>query len=139
MRTSLPTLNGRTIGFDQFSEMLDRLTSEVPGNYPPYDIEKIDENTYTLRVAVAGFKPEQIDIEVESETLKISAKAEEANDKEKVYLHKGIAQRSFDRKFQLAPHMVVTEAKNENGLLSVTIVREIPETMKPRKIAITQA
>lgn len=126
----------RAIGFDHLSNLLDSLTTETQ-NFPPHNIEKVDENTYRLTLALAGFKSEDIDIQVEGEILTVSGKAPE--EEEKTFLHKGIATRAFKRKFSLAPHVIVENAKLENGLLNVDLRREIPEPLRPRQIAITQA
>ncbi|RME17409.1 MAG: heat-shock protein [Alphaproteobacteria bacterium] len=129
-----------TIGFDPFADVLNRvLSTEVdPSSYPPYNIEKTDENHYRISVAVAGFKPEELSVEVKDHQLVIAGrKAEEERDENVTYLHRGIAQRAFEKRFQLAEHVQVTGARHENGMLHVELVREIPEALKPRRIEIT--
>ena len=138
-RTQLSPFGGRAIGFDQISDLLDRVTRENPVAYPPYDIEKLSDDNYKLTMALAGFKSDNISVEIEGETLTIAATIpQEEEETPKTYLHKGIAQRSFERKFHLAPHIIVQNAEFTDGLLEITIVREIPETLKPRKIEITK-
>lgn len=126
-----------TIGFDHLASMLDSASHADQGGYPPYNIELLDENAYSISMAVAGFKQSDIDITVERNTLTIVGN--KAQDKERKYLHRGIATRSFERKFQLAEHVQVTAARMEDGLLFIDLVREIPEAMKPRKIQVQGA
>jgi molecular chaperone IbpA len=103
--------------------------------YPPYNIEKADEDAYQITVAVAGFGPQDLDVEIRDGQLVIIGRG--ANDRDKVeYLHRGIARRAFERRFQLAEHVEVKAADLKDGLLIVDLVREIPEAMKPRKIEI---
>lgn len=137
MKTLIPSLGNRVIGLDQLSDLMDRMVNESPAAYPPHNIEKKDENTYELSLAVAGFAPDNLEIEVEGESLKVTGKIDEDAETQKTFLHKGIAQRGFVRKFHLAPHMKVTGASSVNGLLTIQIEREIPEAMKPRKISVT--
>lgn len=139
MRTiDLSPLYKNSIGYDRFASLLENaLRTEQPtSGYPPYDIEAIDENQYTITLAVAGFVNSDLDIQVERGILTVSGK--KTTDKsQKKYLHQGIATRSFVRKFNLADHVFVKDAKLANGLLSIELKREIPEAMKPRKIAIS--
>lgn len=137
-----------TVGFDRVARLLDHtLRASESGNqptFPPYDIEKLGEDDYRVTMAVAGFSESDIDITVENGTLTISGKIEksETNGKdntERKYLHRGIATRAFERRFDLADHIRVGGASLENGLLHVDLVREVPEAMKPRKIAIAGA
>jgi molecular chaperone IbpA len=125
-----------TVGFDRLVPLLDAAMRVDEGvSYPPYNIEKLGENDYRITMAVAGFAPEDLNIEVRENTIVISGgKTDEV--KEGQYLHRGIAARSFERRFQLADHVQVKGASIENGLLHVDLVREIPERMKPRKIEI---
>jgi molecular chaperone IbpA len=125
-----------TVGFDRLVPLLDAAMRVDEGAaYPPYNIEKLGENDYRITMAVAGFAPEDLNIEVRENTIVISGgKTDEV--KEGQYLHRGIAARSFERRFQLADHVQVKGASIENGLLHVDLVREIPERMKPRKIEI---
>jgi molecular chaperone IbpA len=114
------------------------LTSDVGQHtYPPYNIEKIDENAYRISVAVAGFSPDELSVEVKDATLTIAArKADEAG--ERNYLHRGIATRAFERRFALADHVKVTGAIAENGMLHIDLMRETPEALKPRRIEIAR-
>jgi molecular chaperone IbpA len=125
------------IGFDRLFQMLDQATGfDSESTYPPYNIERTGENAYRITLAVAGFAPSELKLEVKEQTLSISGeKAAEENGKS--YLHRGIAARAFERRYQLADHVDVTGARFENGLLHVDLVRNIPESKKPRTIAIT--
>ncbi|PLS21680.1 Hsp20 family protein [Neptunicoccus cionae] len=129
-----------TVGFDRLASMLDRaMTVDVNTNgYPPYNIEKTDENAYRISVAVAGFTDDELSIEMRDGQLVISAKkAETDGETEAVtYLHRGIASRAFEKRFHLADHVRATGAKTENGILHVDLVREVPEALKPRRIEI---
>lgn len=130
-----------TVGFDRLASMLDRAMSvDVNQNgYPPYNIEKTDENAYRISVAVAGFTDDELSIEMREGQLVISARKTDAEVKEdRTYLHRGIAARSFEKRFHLADHVRATGARTENGILHVDLVREVPEALKPRKIAIEQ-
>ena len=131
-----------TVGFDRVFSTLDQLVGvdgSVP-SYPPYNIARTDENAYRISVAVAGFTDADLSIEARGNTLTIRGE-KQANDEEKTgdVLYKGIAERAFERSFQLADHVVVKDARLENGLLHVDLVREIPEAMKPRAIPITSS
>jgi len=129
------------VGFDRMNRMLETaLQGDDTPSYPPYNIEKIDENSYRITMAVAGFRPEELDVTVKESTLYVTGKAmaEEA-DKPRTYLHRGIARRTFERQFQLAEHIRVGEADLSNGLLAIDLVREVPESAKPRSIAIKSA
>ena len=126
-----------TIGFDRLAEMLDQATGHEVPTYPPYNIERTGENAYRITMAVAGFSKDEVAIEVKQNTLTVSAKKAEKTPEKVEYLHQGIAQRAFERRFQLADYMVVEGASLENGLLHIALKREIPETMKPRSVAIT--
>ncbi len=128
-----------TVGFDRIADLMDRvLSSDVPQpTYPPYNIEKIDENAYRISVAVAGFSPDELNVEVKDGGLVVSArKAEEAE--AKTYLHRGIATRAFERRFALADHVKVTGAATADGMLHIDLVREVPEALKPRRIEIAK-
>jgi molecular chaperone IbpA len=126
-----------TVGFDRLFDLMENtLRTESVDNYPPFDIEKQGEDSYRITLAVAGFRPDEIDIVAQQNQLTVTGrKAEEANASER-YLHRGIAARSFERRFQLADFVKVGSASFENGLLTITLQREIPEEMKPRKIEI---
>ncbi|QBF33174.1 Hsp20 family protein [Thalassococcus sp. S3] len=126
-----------TVGFDQIADMMDRvLTNDVSQpSYPPYNIEKTADDAYRISIAVAGFADADLSVEVKEKSLVVSArKAEE--DKERTYLHRGIATRAFERRFHLADHVRVTGASHENGMLHIDLQREVPEALKPRRIEI---
>ena len=126
-----------TVGFDRLANLLANNARTDQGNgYPPYNIAALDENHYRITMAVAGFSREDIDIVSEQNTLTISGGRETEDDDEVRYLHRGIATRSFERRFNLADHVRVKTATMENGLLHIELEREIPEAMKPRKIDI---
>ncbi|WP_323843928.1 Hsp20 family protein [Microbulbifer magnicolonia] len=127
------------IGFDRMASLLDAMTTSEQKQpaYPPYDIELTGEDSYRITMAVAGFEQSELDIQVEQNRLTVSGtKPEEQGQRN--FLHRGIAARNFERRFQLADHVKVTDAKLVNGLLHIELVREIPEAMKPRKIEISQ-
>jgi molecular chaperone IbpA len=129
-----------TVGFDQIADLMDRvLTSEVSQpTYPPYNIEKTDDDAYRISIAVAGFSDDDLTVEVKDGALHVSArKADE--DEARAYLHRGIATRAFQRRFHLADHVRVVGASHENGMLHIDLQREIPEALKPRRIAIAKA
>lgn len=136
--TDLTPLLRATVGFDRMMNMLDSATRLDEGalSYPPYNIEKLSEDEYRIVMAVAGFGEDELDITAKESSLVISGKKEKANGDEARYLHRGIATRSFERRFDLADHIKVTGARLENGLLFVELVREVPEEMKPRSIQI---
>lgn len=128
-----------TVGFDRITDLMDRvMSSEVsPPTYPPYNIEKTDENAYRISIAVAGFAADELDVEVKENALLVSArKAEESDDR--TYLHRGIATRAFERRFHLADHVRVESATHSDGMLHIDLVRELPEALKPRRIEIAQ-
>jgi molecular chaperone IbpA len=127
-----------TVGFDRLSQMLESsLTADQGVSYPPYNIVKVDEDNYRITMAVAGFGDKDIDITAKENQLIVQGKARERDEKDgATYLHRGIAERAFERRFQLADHIRVTNASLDNGLLTVELVREIPEAMKPRKVDI---
>ncbi len=124
-----------TVGFDQLQSLLDSVTRDTNPTYPPYNIERTSKNDYRITVAVAGFGEADLDIEVKQNVLTISGKRSE--NEEANYLHRGIAGRSFERRFQLADHVEVSGAHLENGLLHVDLVRRVPEELKPRRIEIS--
>ncbi|NQY59988.1 Hsp20 family protein [Cognatishimia sp.] len=128
-----------SVGFDQIADMMDRvLTSDVSvPSYPPYNIEKTADDAYRISLAVAGFAAEDLAIEVKENALIVTAKKAPAKN-EKTFLHRGIATRSFERKFQLADHVKVTGASHEDGMLHIELVREVPEALKPRRIEIAR-
>lgn len=133
----LSPLYRSAIGFDRLANLVDNaLRSDTQPSYPPYNVERIDENNYQITMAVAGFTRAEIDIEVENDTLKIVGSKQKI-EPAKTYLHRGIGTRDFEHRFQLAEHVKVVSAALDNGLLSISLEREIPETMKPRKISIS--
>ena len=136
----LSPLYRSSIGFDRFGSVLDSaLRSEKTATgYPPYDIEVYGENEYAITLAVAGFEENELDIQVEKGVLSVRGKKADA-DKDRSYLYQGIANRSFERKFNLADFIEVTGADLNNGLLKVSLMKEIPEAMKPKSIAIGQS
>jgi len=141
--TDLTPLLRATVGFDRMMNLLDHATRVDEGSlsYPPYNIEKLGEDEYRIVMAVAGFGEEDLEITVKENSLVIAGKKDkpETEGAEVRYLHRGIATRAFERRFDLADHIKVTAARTENGLLYVDLVREIPEAMKPRTIRIESA
>lgn len=126
-----------TVGFDRIADLMDRaLSADVAQpSYPPYNIEKTAEDAYRISIAVAGFAPEELSVEVKEGALHVAArKAPEAA--ERNFLHRGIATRAFERRFALADHVRVTGASHDLGMLHIDLVRETPEALKPRRIEI---
>jgi molecular chaperone IbpA len=139
MRTlDLSPLYRATVGFDRIADMMDRvLASDVSQpTYPPYNIEKTAENAYRISLAVAGFTDDDLSVEVRENALIVSARKAE-DESPRTFLHRGIATRAFERRFHLADHVRVTGATHENGMLHIDLQREIPEALKPRRIAIS--
>jgi len=129
-----------TVGFDRLGRLLEstlQADNAAPA-YPPYNIEKLGEDAYRIVMAVAGFGEGDLDVTVKEGTLTITGKGAEPEGETK-YLHRGIAGRAFERRFQLADHIQVEGASLENGLLTIELVREVPEALKPREIAIASA
>lgn len=130
-----------TVGFDRLANAMDRaLTNDVSANgYPPYNIEKSGDDEYRISIAVAGFSDEELSIEMRDHQLFVSAKKAEVEDAQEVtFLHRGIAARAFEKRFQLADHVRAVGARTENGILHVELLREVPEALKPRQIEIAQ-
>ncbi|MES2933183.1 MAG: Hsp20 family protein [Pseudomonadota bacterium] len=124
------------VGFDRLAQLFDDAQrAQATPSYPPYNIELLAENKYRITMAVAGFDRSEIDIETERETLKIVGR-KQRTEPERTFLHRGIGERDFEHRFQLADHLKVVDAKIDNGLLFIDLVREIPEALKPRKIVI---
>ena len=140
MRTiDLSPLYRSLVGFDRLAAQLDAAASnEAASGYPPYNIERTDENAYRIEIAVAGFKSEELGIEVKENLLTVTGR-KPANDETKRYLHRGLAARNFERRFQLADYVIVTDAALSDGLLSISLKRELPEALKPRTIEIKSA
>jgi molecular chaperone IbpA len=124
-----------SVGFDRIFDMMDSSLGFQPEeNYPPYNIVRTSENAYRISLAVAGFKPDQISVTVQQNTLVVAGREAKKNDEE--YVHRGIAARDFERRFSLADFVQVKEASFEDGLLQIDLVRELPEAMKPRRIEV---
>jgi molecular chaperone IbpA len=126
------------VGFDRLADMLDAATTETASGYPPYNIERTDENAYRIEIAVAGFKPADLNVEVKENLLTVQGRKADAEETRR-FLHRGLAERNFERRFQLADYVVVTDAQLADGLLSISLKRELPEALKPRRIEITAA
>lgn len=130
----------QTVGFDRFNDLFESLiqgTEERFDTYPPYNIEKVGEDEYRIVMAVAGFTLNDLSITAEGESLLVRGQIDEKPREGVTYLHRGIAARSFQRSFRLADHIKVTGAEMQDGLLTISLVREIPEEKKPRMIQIT--
>ncbi len=128
-----------TVGFDRVADLMDRVLSAdvAQPTYPPYNIEKIDENSYRISIAVAGFSGDELNVEVKEGALIVSAR-KAAEDTAKTYLHRGIATRAFERRFALADHVKAKGATHADGMLHIDLVREVPEALKPRRIEIAK-
>ena len=137
MRTyDLSPLYRTAIGFDRLARLLnDVQRNETEMSYPPYNIELISDDQYRIVMAVAGFEMSELEIETEQQSLKVVGR-QKKKEEQTTYLHRGIAARDFEHKFQLADHVKVTHAKLENGLLHIALVREVPDALKPRKVEI---
>ena len=134
----LTPLYRNSIGFDRLASLINHSLnsdSAVP-SYPPYNIEELEENRYSITLAVAGFAENELEIQVEKGILTVKGK--KSSEQEGKFLHRGIANRAFERKFNLADHIEIVGADLANGLLAIELKREIPEAMKPRTIAINQ-
>jgi molecular chaperone IbpA len=127
------------VGFDRLAGLLEAASkTQDVGGYPPYNIETVGDNAYRIEIAVAGFRPDELNIEVKENVLTVQGR-KTANDEGKRYLHRGLAERDFERRFQLADYVVVTDAGLSDGLLSIALKRELPESLKPRRIEISTA
>lgn len=129
-----------TVGFDRLMQIADAAlrTGDQAQGFPPYNIEKLGEDSYRVTMAVAGFADNELDITLDHGTLTVAGRPTQV-ETDKQYLHRGIARRAFERRFELAEHIKVTGAKLANGLLDIELAREVPEALKPRKIAIGAA
>ncbi len=138
MRTiDLTPLYRSAVGFDRLAALLETATkADAPAGYPPYNIETTGGDTYRIEIAVAGFRPEELNVDVKENVLTIAGRKAANTDDGKRYLHRGLAERNFERRFQLADYVMVTEAGLADGLLSISLKRELPESMKPRRIEI---
>jgi molecular chaperone IbpA len=127
-----------TVGFDQIADLMDRVltTESSQPTYPPYNIEKLEDDAYRISIAVAGFSEADLSVEVRENALIVSARKSD-DGKDKTYLHRGIATRAFERRFHLADHVKVTSATHVDGMLHLDLVKEVPEALKPRQIAIS--
>ena len=130
-----------TVGFDRLFDMLENSSlGQAQENYPPFDLIKLGDNDYRIELAVAGFKPDELDITAQQNVLIVTGrKKDESDEKGNNYVYRGIATRSFERRFALADHIQVRGADMKDGLLSIELVREIPEAMKPKKINIGES
>src|SRR5918995_5910310 len=126
-----------TVGFDRLFDFLENVSRAEQENYPPFDIEKLSDDSYRITLAVAGFKREDIDIVAQQNMLVITGRRSENRSRDGNFLHVGIATRAFERRFELADFVRVSGADLRDGLLSIELVREIPEAMKPRRIDIS--
>ena len=136
MRTAdFSPLYRSVVGFDRLAALLETASADAATGYPPYNIERTDENAYRIEIAVAGFRPDELNIEVKENLLTVQGR-KAANDDQRRFLHRGLAERDFERRFQLADYVVVTEAKLSDGLLAISLKRELPEALKPRRIEI---
>lgn len=127
------------VGFDRMAGLIDAASQQAAtGNaYPPYNVAQLSENAYRIELAVAGFSEDELDIESHENVLTISGRKDTGADNDEAeYLHRGIAERGFERRFQLADHVLVEGAELKNGLLVISLKRELPEALKPRKISI---
>ena len=141
MRTfDLSPLFRSTVGFDRLGELIELVSrnDDASTAYPPYNIEKTNEDAYRVSIAVAGFAPEDLEITVHGTVLTVTGRAKKEADGVK-YLHRGIAGRAFQRQFQLADHVKVTGAAQDNGILHIELVRDVPEAARPRRIEINRA
>ena len=126
------------VGFDRLAALLDAAASGETGGYPPYNIETVGQDAYRIEIAVAGFKPDELNLEVKENVLTVQGR-KPANDDTRRFLHRGLAERNFERRFQLADYVVVTDADLQDGLLSISLKRELPEAKKPRRIEVKSA
>jgi molecular chaperone IbpA len=132
----LTPLYRSSVGFDRMARLIDEAANFESNTYPPYNIERMSENDYRVTMAIAGFTPADINLEVKGNALTVTAKKPESAEIKSDFLHQGIAGRGFTRRFQLADHMTVTNATMNHGLLHVELKRELPEALKPRTIPI---
>jgi molecular chaperone IbpA len=123
------------VGFDRLADLLDAASAESATGYPPYNIERTGDHEYRIEIAVAGFKRDELSIDLKESVLIVQGR-KAANDVERRFVHRGLAERNFERRFQLAEYVVVTDAQLADGLLAISLKRELPEALKPRKIEI---
>ena len=125
-----------TVGFDRLFDMIESARADISDTWPPFNLERDGEEGYRITLAVAGFRPEEIEVVAQQNQLIVSGRKEEQDGEDDRFLHRGISARAFERRFQLADFIQVRSADFDNGLLSIVLEREIPEAMKPRKIEI---
>ncbi|HYE46479.1 MAG TPA: Hsp20 family protein [Caulobacter sp.] len=124
------------VGFDRLASLLDAAAAQDgQAGYPPYNIERVGDDAYRVEIAVAGFRPDELTVEVKENLLTVTGR-KAANDEQRKYLHRGLAERNFERRFQLADYVIVTDANLSDGLLSISLERQLPEALKPRTIKI---
>ncbi|MGE3303308.1 MAG: Hsp20 family protein [Hyphomonadaceae bacterium] len=134
--TDLSPLYRTLVGFDRISSLIDNaLRLDAAPGYPPFNIERVGEDSFRIELAVAGFSADDLTIDFKENTLTVTGR-KGPTDEQRQFLHRGIAERNFERRFGLADHVRVSEARLENGLLTIDLVRELPEALKPRKIEI---
>lgn len=127
------------VGFDRISNLIDQATRhDASSGYPPFNVEQVDDDAFRIEIAAAGFSEDDLSIDYKQNTLTVTGKKTQSDDN-RHFLHRGIAERSFERRFGLADYVRVVSARLENGLLTIDLVRELPETLKPRKIEIGAA
>lgn len=137
MRNDFAPLYRTAVGFDRLFGLLEAAQTQQDQGYPPYNIERTSENDYRVEVAVAGFKPEELTVDVKEGVLTVTGrKTANDGDETRRFLHRGLAERNFERRFQLADHVVVDGANLADGLLTIALRRELPEQLKPRTIPI---
>lgn len=125
------------IGFDRMADLIDTaMQGDDDRAYPPYDIEKTGEDTYRITLAVAGFRPGDLEITTQPNLLVVKGGRAEGDDADRTYLHRGIARHGFERRFELADHVVVKSADHADGVLSIDLAREVPDALKPRRIEV---
>ena len=128
-----------SVGFDRMFQLLDEAAATETQSYPPYNIERLGDNEYRITMAVAGFGPADVNIEAKGNTLTVTGKKADKTQPAGEMLHQGIAARGFERRFQLADHVEVKGADMDNGLLHISLKREVPEALKPRQIPVNGA
>ena len=133
----LSPLFRNTVGFDRMAHLMDSLANEPTNSYPPYNIEATNEDEYRITMAVAGFSESDIEITSQDSQLLVAGRIRRETEDGRKFLHRGIAERAFERRCNLAEHVIVKNAQLEHGLLHIDLVREVPEEKKPRKIAIS--
>lgn len=133
VRFDTNALNRALLGFDDlFNNFEQRFANQINNNYPPYNILKHDENTYEIEVAVTGFRPDEVTVEIDQNQLVVKGHRNREEEDDAVYLHRGLAARDFTRTWTLAEHMEVGEGRIKNGVLTIELKRVVPEALKPR-------